>query len=101
MVSDSIYRNERVKVDFLVLIFPYIFFYSHIFSNLIFVIHHLSFVQEKGDMLSQEHHVLISHSKATQKKYKTDSFEIHYNKLFDYTYYDMESKIITCLDCFL
>ena len=52
-------------------------------------------------MLSQEHHVLISHSKATQKKYKTDSFEIHYNKLFDYTYYGMESKIVTCLDCFL
>lgn len=26
-------------------------------------------------MLSQEHHVLISHCKATQKKYKTDSFD--------------------------
>ena len=52
-------------------------------------------------MLSQEHHVLISHCKATQKKYKTDTFEIHYNKLFDYTYYGMESKIVTCLDCFL
>ena len=100
MVSDSIYRNERVKVDFLVLIFPYIFLFPYNFK---LNFHHPSFIicTRKGDMLSQEHHVLISHCKATQKKYETDSFEIHYNKLFDYTYYGMESKIITCLDCFL